>query len=160
MLVDWKVPYDSAGFDDLELAVDQLEHQHAPVIDPAKLKDRLLMLARTDVEAQTMLLPSGRMGSAGQLMAAAVATAETNAFARPAGWVGSATVLLLGMGLGWVLTEKRKMLVAPLTLGFGAGYLLVCLAVFEATRVALPLTPMLGVTVFLGLYRLLAPAGE
>jgi hypothetical protein len=42
-------------------------------------------------------------------------------------------------------------------LGFGAGYLLVCLAVFEATRVALPLTPMLGLTVFVGLFRLLAP---
>jgi hypothetical protein len=34
---------------------------------------------------------------------------------------------------------------------------LLCLAVFEATRVALPLTPMLGLALFVGLYRLLAP---
>ena len=157
MLVDWKVPYDRAGFDDLELAVDQLEHQHAPVINPDKLKDRLLVLARTDEQARTMLLPSGRMGATGDLLAAALATAETNAFARPAGHLGSAAVLALGMVLGWVVTERRKLWVVPVVLGFGAGYLLVCLAVFEATRVALPLTPMLGLTVFVGLFRLLAP---
>jgi len=157
MLVDWKVPYDRAGFDDLELAVDQLEHNHPPVIDPYQLKDRLLVLARTDVQAQTMLLPSGRMGSTGELLGAALATAETNAFARPAGLAGIAVVLLLGMILGWVATERRKLWVAPVALGFGAAYLLLCLAVFEAIRVALPLTPMLGLTVFVALFRLLAP---
>ncbi len=42
-------------------------------------------------------------------------------------------------------------------LGFGAGYLILCLALFEAERVALPLTPMLGLTVFVGMFRVLAP---
>jgi len=160
MLVDWKVNYDRAGFDDLTLAVDQLEHKHAPVIDPGKLKDRLLLLARTDARSQTMLLPTGHMGSAGELFAAALATAETNAFARPAGRAGSALVLLLAMALGWLLTERGKLWVPPVVLAFGAGYLLLCLCVFEAIRVALPLTPMLGLAVFVGIFRLLAPDGD
>jgi hypothetical protein len=155
MLVDWKVPYARAGFDDFELAADQLEHSHAPIVDPAKLKDRLLVLARTDEESQTIALPTGRNGSAGELMAAAIATAETNAFARPAGRWGSATVLLLGMGLAAAVTRKRKLWVAPMVAGFGAAYLLACLAVFEAGRVALPLTPMVGLALFVGAFRML-----
>jgi hypothetical protein len=157
MLVDWKVPYARAGFDDLELAVDQAEHNHASVIDPGNLKDQLVMLARTDEQSQTILLPSGRRGSAGELIAAALATAETNAFARPAGWIGKVTVLLLGIVLGWAVTVRQKLWVVPTVVGFGAGYLLLCLGVFEAMRMALPLTPMLGVTLFVGMFRLLAP---
>ena len=68
MLVDWKQPYDRAGFDDLVLSVDQLEHQHAAVIPPDQLKDRLVILARTDDQSKTMLLPTGRMGSAGGIV--------------------------------------------------------------------------------------------
>jgi hypothetical protein len=160
MLVDWKQPYDHAGFDDLELAVDQLEKKLTPVINPSKLNDRLLVLARTDSQSQIMLLPAGRMGSAGELFAAALATAETNAFARPAGWVGSAAVLLLAAALGWLLTGRGKPWTPPLVVGFAAGYLLVSLAVFEAARVALPLTPMLGLAAFVGLFRLMAPGTE
>ena len=156
MLVDWKQPYDRAGFDDLALAVEQLEQKHLPVIDPGKLKDRLLILARTDTKSKTLLLPTGGMGSTGELIAAAMATAEANAFATPAGWMGRGVVLALGMTLGWAISVRRKLWTAPAAFGFAAGYLLLCLAVFEATRVALPLTPMLGLTAFVGLYRLLA----
>ena len=157
MRVDWKQPYDRAGFDDLELSVEQLEQKHPTYIDPAKLKDRLVILARTDAHSQTLLLPNGRMGSAGELFAAAVATAESNAFARPAGRWGKALVLLLALGLGWTLSERSKLWVTPVALFFCAAYLLLCLALFEATRVALPLTPMLGMTIFVAVYRLLSP---
>jgi len=160
MMIDWRQPYDRAGFDDLVLAMDQgvkLAGSHSTVIDPDKLRDRLVLLARTDTRSQTLLLPTGQMGSVGELFAAALATAETNAFARPAGAWGTATVLLVGMALGLVLSARRKLLVVPVVLGFGAGYLLLCLAVFEATRVAMPLMPMLAVMVFVGLFRLLKP---
>ena len=157
MLLDWKQPYERVGFDDLVLAVDQLEGKHATVIDPAMLQDRLLILARTDAASQTLLLPTGRMGSSGELFAEAVATAESNAFARPAGWVGSVVVLLLGMALARGVAVRSKFLAVPLVIGFGAGYLLLCLAVFETGRVALPLTPMLGLVLFLGVFRMLEP---
>jgi hypothetical protein len=157
MLVDWKQPYDRVGFDDLVLAEDQLEGKHATVVDPALLNNRLLVLARTDSQSQTITLGTGRMGSTGELFAEALATAETNAFARPAGRWGSALVLVLGLGLALWLQVRRKLFVAPVIFGFGAGYLMLCLAVFETTRVALPLTPMVGLTVFVGLFRLLAP---
>ena len=88
MLVDWKQPCDRVGFDDLVLAVDQLQGKHATVIDPGILKNRLLVLARTNAKSQTLLLPTGRMGSPGELFAEAIATAESNAFARPAGLAG------------------------------------------------------------------------
>ena len=160
MLVDWKQPYDHVGFDDLELAMDQadqLKGGHSTAVDPARMKDRLMVLARTDARSQTLLFPTGRMGSAGQLFAAALATAETNAFARPAGRMGSVAVLLLGTALGWAMAARGKLWVPPMALGFAAGYLLLCLAVFEAARVALPLTPMLGLAGFAALFRLLAP---
>ena len=156
MLVDWTQPYDRAGFDELLLAVDQLEGKHTPIIPPEKLKDRLVVLARTDSHSRTLALPTGRTGSPGELLAAALATAEANAFARPAGWLGNAVVLLLGVAMVWAVTARRKLWTAPVALGCGAGYLLLCLAVFEATRVALPMTPMLGLVVFVGVFRLLA----
>jgi hypothetical protein len=157
MLVDWKQPYDRVGFDDLVLAEDQLEGKHATVVDPALLKDRLLLLARTDAQSQTILLGTGRLGSSGELFAEALATAETNAFARPAGRGGSVLVLLLGLGLALVLQMRSRLLTPPAIFGFAAAYLMFCLAVFESTRVALPLTPMVGLTAFVGMFRLLAP---
>ncbi|HEX4086060.1 MAG TPA: CHASE2 domain-containing protein [Chthoniobacteraceae bacterium] len=160
MLVDWRQPYDRAGFDDLVLAQDQLEHKHTPVIDPAKLKDRMVILARTDHAAQTLPLPTGRNGSSGELFAAAIATAEAHAFARPAGWEGSALVLALGVAMGAIVSLKRRLWVPLMTLGFGAGYLVLCLGVFEGTRIALPLTPMMGLVAFIAFFRLLAPGRE
>jgi len=157
MLVDWQQPYDRAGFDDLELAVDQFEKKLTPIVPPRILIDRILILARTDSAARTVLLPTGSYGSAGELFAAAVATAQSHAFALPAGWMGDAFVLLAAAALAWLVTTRSKLLVVPLTLAFIAGYLLVCLAVFESARVALPLTPMLGLAAFIALYRLLAP---
>ena len=155
MLVDWKQPYDRAGYDDLLLAVDQLQAKHALVVPQEKLKDRLVVLARTDSRSRTLQLPTGQMGSPGELFAEALATAETSAFARPAGWMGAGAVLLLGVAMSWTVTKRRKLWVAPIVVGFGAGYLLICLGVFEATRVALPVTPMLGLAVFVGVYQLL-----
>ena len=98
------------------------------------------------------------MASAGELFAAALATAETNAFARPAGDIGSAAVLVLGAALAWLLAAQKKLWTPPLLLGFAACYLLLSLLVFETARMALPLTPMLGLTVFVALYRLLGAA--
>jgi hypothetical protein len=157
MLVDWKQPFDRVGFDDLVLAEDQLEGKHATVIDPAMLKDRLLVLSRTDSQSQTLLLGTGRMGSSGEFFAEALATAETSAFARPAGRGGSLLVLLLGMALAWWMEVRAKLFALVGMLAFGAGYLMLCLVVFETTRVALPLTPMVGLTLFIGIFRLLAP---
>jgi hypothetical protein len=158
MRVDWQQPVDRVGFDDLVLAEDQLEGKHAPVVDPAILKDRLLVLARTDSKSQTIQLGTGRMGSSGELFAAALATAEGKSFARPSGYCGAILVLLLGLVLAHALAVRRKLLIFPVMLGFCAAYLLGCLAVFETTRIALPLTPMLGLTIFLGILRWVAPA--
>jgi hypothetical protein len=157
MLVDWKQPYDRVGFDDMVLAVDQLEGKHATVIDPSILKDRLLILARTDAKSQTLAFPNGQMGSSGELFAEALATAESNAFARPAGRAGSVLVLLVGAGLAYVLACRGKWMTVPVMFGFAAGYLMLCLGVFETARIALPLTPMMGLILFVGVLRLLGP---
>jgi len=61
--------------------------------------------------------------------------------------------------VGWFVAVRGRLWTPPAVLGVVAGYLLVALAVFEGTRVALPLTPMLGLTLFVGVYRLLG-AGE
>jgi hypothetical protein len=156
MIVDWKQPVDRAGFDDFELAADQIENKHTPVIDPARLKDRLILLARTDTPSRTLTLPTGGKGSPGELFAEAIATAEANAFARPAGWWGVAAVLMTGLALAWVVRGRTLPWMGALALGFTAGYLLICIAVFEAGRVELPLTPMMGLALFITIYRILA----
>jgi hypothetical protein len=158
MLVDWKQPYDRVGFDDMVLAVDQLEGKHATVIDPAVFKDRLLLLARTDAKSQTLVFPDGQIGSSGELFAEALATAESNAFARPAGYAGSALVLIVGAALAFVLSSRGKLKAILVIIGFTAGYLMICLGVFESARVALPLTPMMGLIVFVGVLRMLGPS--
>jgi len=158
MLLDWKQPFDRVAFDDLILAEAQLQGKHTAVIDPALIKDRLVVLARTDVQSQTILLPVGRMASPGEIFVEALATAESNAFARPAGRAGNYLVLALGVALAWLVSTRGKLKAIPLLLGFSAAYLLVCLGTFETARVALPLTPMLGLTLFIGLYRLLSPS--
>ncbi len=160
MMVDWSQPFYRAGFDDLELAVDQLEKKLTPVIPLEKLKDRLVILARTDGPSRTLRLPTGRMGSDGDLFAAALATAEAQAFARPSGWWGNGAVLLLGVLLAVALHGKSRFWAPLLSLGFVAAYLLACLAVFESARVALPLSPMLGLTAFVFLHRMLSPASS
>jgi hypothetical protein len=157
MLVDWKQPYDRVGFDDMVLAVDQIEGKRAPVVDPKVFNDRLLILARTDQKSQTLLFPSGQMGSSGEFFAEALATAESHAFARPAGRIGSALVLVVGLALANVLSTRRKLLSLLILLGFVSGYLMTCLVVFESARVALPLTPMLGLMAFVALLRWLGP---
>jgi hypothetical protein len=157
MLVDWKQPCDRVGFDDFVLAEDQLQGKHATVIDPAVLKNRLLILARTDAKSQTLLLPTGRMGSPGEVFAEAIATAETNAFARPAGIGGGVVVILFGLLIAWGIDTRSNFRAALLLFEFTAGYLLLCLVLFEAGRVALPLTPMLGLVFFIAVFRLLAP---
>jgi hypothetical protein len=160
MLVDWKQPCDRVGFDDLILAEDQLQGKRTSVIDPALLKDRLLIVARADAQSQTLLFPMGRMGSAGELFAEAIATAESNAFARPAGMGGKLLVLAIGLALAWATASQRVLKAIPLLAACGASYLLLCLAVFEATRMALPLTPMLGTILFVTVFRVLAPRGR
>jgi hypothetical protein len=157
MQVDWKQPYDRVGFDDVVLAVDQLERKHTTAVDPAILKDRLLILARTDEKSQTLIFPNGQRGSSGELFAEALATAESNAFARPAGRAGSVLVLLVGLALAYVLSSRGKWIAAPIVLGFFAGYLMICLAVFETARIALPLTPAMGLIGFVAVLRWLGP---
>ena len=157
MQVDWKQPYDRVCFDDMVLAVDQLEGKHATVIDPAILKNRLLILARTDEKSQTLVFPNGHRGSSGELFAEALATAESNAFARPAGRAGSVVVLLVGMALAYVLSTRGKWKSVPVVIGFTAVYLMVCLAVFETARIAMPLTPMMGLIAFVWALRMMGP---
>jgi hypothetical protein len=160
MLVDWKQPFDRVGFDDMVLAVDQLEGKHATVIDPALLRNRLLILARTDEKSQTVVFPNGHMGSSGELFAEAIATAESNAFARPAGRAGSGLVLIVGVVLAVVLATRGRLLAVLILLGFAAGYLMTCLAVFETARIALPLTPMMGLIGFVGVMRMLGAGSK
>jgi hypothetical protein len=157
MLVDWEQPFDRVGFDDLVLAEDQLDSKHPPIVDPAILKDRLLVLARTDVKSLSLLFPTGHMGSPGELFAETIATAESQSFAKPAGQAGGALVIALGLWLAWELSRRGKLAVPVVIGAFSAAYLLLCLGVFETTRVALPLIPMFGLALFSAAYRLLAP---
>jgi hypothetical protein len=70
---------------------------------------------------------------------------------------GEIAVLLLGLFIAWVVESRSWFKSGLLLLEFTAGYLLLCLVLFEASRVALPLTPMLGLIAFIAAFRLLAP---
>ena len=78
-----------------------------------------------------------------------------NAFAKPVGWTGSALVVVLGLALAYAVAVRHRLLAVPVALALMAAYLLLCLGVFETTRGTLPLTPMLGVVIFVTVFRLL-----
>jgi hypothetical protein len=153
MAVDFAIPLIRFSAADLILSAEQFQSGHATTAPVGTLKDGLALLARTDKEARTLPLANGRLGSRGELAAAAIATLQTGKFPVRAGLGAEAAIVAAAGLLGWFCNRRGKLAAAILCLGVFCFYLLGALGVFAAGQVALPLLLPAGLMLFLVLYR-------
>ena len=157
MLVDFKSPFTRIGFDDLLLAKAQIDANKTPMISSAELRDKFVLLARTDTASRTVNLPINRHGSPGELFAAAIATMQNQTFIRRIGTWFDGCVIVLAMLLSWFLYRRPRRLALAITSIGVVVYLLIGLAIFNTSLVALPLVLPVGLAVIIVLFRIFAP---
>jgi len=160
MRVDFKSPITRYGFDELLLAVEQAQHGQTSVFSTDLLRDRLVLLARTDSKSQTLDLPTGRAGSPGELFAAAIATIQGNNFIRRVSIAFDMLVIAVMMAAAYFsekVTRRRACSIFLLSIIF---YFFFSLTIFSRYRVWLPSLLPLGLWAFVLLLRLITPSRE
>ena len=154
MRVDLGTPKTTFSFDDLLLASEQIEAKNPPVVDLRKIKDTIVILARTDAEARTLPLAARRNGSPGELFAAAIATIQNQSFIRRAPLWTEVLVLLAISLVSFRLprvTKGRALVLGFVTL---AIYILLAMAVFNRWLMWLPGVLAFGMLGFAVIFRL------
>ena len=153
MPIDFTIPVVRFPLADLILSVEQYQSGHQTIAPVARLKNSLTLLARTDTTARTITLGNGRLGSRGELAAAAIATIQKGSFASHSGLVVDSIILLEGLVLGWFCIRLGKLQAVVLCIGIFSFYMLGALGVFAALQVALPLLLPAGLLAFIVLFR-------
>lgn len=157
MRVDFATRRSGLGFDELLLANEQLQSGSAPVVDLAKLKGSIVLLARTDSVVQTIPFAARRNGSPGELLAAAIATIQSRSFIRPApqwaAWLVLGALVLLSARVPR-LKKSTAAVVGFVTL---AVYVMIAMTVFGRWLVWLPGVMPAGVVLIFVLLRLVTP---
>ena len=156
MLLNVGADFTRVSYDDLLLSREQLDRKEAPVKPAQLFTGRIVMLARTDIEARTVAMPDGRSVTPGEFVATAFATVEIGAFPRRIGswfdWtlVGTASFLAL-----WIRKWRPG-----LTILFTLLLLTACATgawwIFRARGLLLPALLPLGLAVWVLLLRLVA----
>jgi hypothetical protein len=160
MRVDFGVPRGRCGFDDLVLAAAQSEAKSETQLPPETFSGKLLLLSRVDAESRSLRLAAGRAGSVGELFSAAIGTIQSRTFIRRAQWWADAVVIGSAMLASiWLPRWRKGMALFLLAVGLMA-YVLIALWIFGSDLIWLPITLPLGLTVFLGIYRLAIPGTE
>ena len=153
MPVDFTIPVIRFSLGDLLLSAEQSQAGHKAVAPVAALKNSLTLLARTDKAARTIPLANGRLGSRGELTAAAIATIQQGSFPVRAGVMADLLILFEAMIFGWFCRYLGKVGVAAWSGGLFAAYLLGALGVFSVWQLALPLLLPAGLLAFVVLFR-------
>lgn len=138
MRVDFATPRGTMGFDDLIFATEQAAAGTKPSVDLSKLKGRVVLLSRTDTAAKKIPFAAGRMGSQGELFAAAIATMQNRSFIQRAPAWAEGTVLGALAIVGFFIPRRTRF--GAFALGFVilAAYVLVAMAVFNRWLIWLP----------------------
>lgn len=157
MNVDFRSPFTRFGYDDLLLAVDQRQNHQTPAISTDAIKGGVLLLARTDKAARTLLFPTNRMGSAGELCAAAIATVQNHVFARRAPMACDFGVIALMMVFGCFYGRWSKHGFLLLSLVALVGWLFVCMSVYALALVWLPIMLPAGLLFLVNFFSLFSP---
>ena len=157
MNVDTSSRFLRMGLEDLILVVSQIEAQQKPMVAPETLKGKLLLLARTDSGSRSLLFPSGKHGSSGELFAAAIATIQNGSFAQRAPlWVDLlliAGVLALSRGFGRMSTAG----VIFTALLASTVYVMGALSLYSVALIWLPGVLPFGLLGFALLFRQFTP---
>ena len=154
MWIGFGTPFTRFGEDELLLAMSLKSAKQTVDLPLERIRDGIALLARTDRESRVFNLPDGRAGSAGELMASAIATIQSRAFIKRAPFALDAVILLLLATLGWALPRKTKRAAVVLCAVLLVVYLLASLMVFQEARVWLPMFMPVSLLVFALVYRL------
>lgn len=138
MRVDFATPRGAMSFDDLIFATEQAAAGTRPVVDLSKLKGRVVLLSRTDKEARKIPLAASRVGSQGELFAAAIATMQNRSFIRRAPVWAEGLLLAVIAVVGFFIPSRSRF--GALALGFVmlAAYAMISMAVFNRWLLWLP----------------------
>jgi hypothetical protein len=138
MRVDFATPRGVLSFDDLLFAAEQSSSGAKPVADLGKLRGRVVLLTRVDTKAKTIPLAASRLGSPGELFAAAIATMQNQSFIQRAPvWAELIVVAVLAI-LGCFVPKWTRF--GTVAAGFVslAAYVLIAMAVFNRWLIWLP----------------------
>lgn len=157
MRVDFAAKRHGFGFDELLLANEQIQAGNPPVVDLAKTKGAIVLLARTDTVARSIPFAARRDGSPGELFAAAIATIQTRSFIKSVPLSVELSVLFGLMAFSYRVPSMRKRIAAAV--GFLAllVYVMIAMAVFNRWLVWLPGVMPLGVVLFFVIFRVATP---
>ncbi len=158
MRIDFGVPRHRCGFDDLVLASAQAD-AHTPTNVPLDdLNGKLLLLARTDPAAQTLRFAAGRLGSAGELFAAAIATLQNRSFLHRAPVWTEFAMIALAMVAGWFAPRWSRSRVFVAAAVSVVIYVMFAMTIFSSSLTWLPIALPAGLVLFIAIYRLVSPA--
>jgi len=156
MLMNVGAEFKRVSYDDLLLSREQIERKETPASPPDLFANRMVMLARTDIESRTVPMPDGRMVSPGEFIGAALATAEIGAFPRRIGaWFDWTLVGLTAFLALWIRKwrPRASVIVTVLALGLCAGG---AWWVFHSDQLLLPALLPLGLAAWVLSLRLVA----
>jgi hypothetical protein len=157
MTVNFQSPVARIGYDDLLLAVSQVSEKQPISTATREIKNGVLLLARTDKAAATLLFPTQRKGSAGELAAAAIATIQCQNFSRRSTRLCDFALIVAGIAFAWYsirLSRKKLLLVSLFTL---VGYVMFSLSVYSLSLVFMPIVLPLGLLALVNFFNLIQP---
>jgi hypothetical protein len=118
---------------------------------------RFLLLARTDHEVATLRLAHGRLGSRGELFAAAVATVQGRSFIQRAPWWTDLVIIGVFALVSYWIPRWSRGLTVFLGLASLPAYVLLALGLFGTTLLWISGAIPAGLVLFLIVYRLASP---
>jgi len=157
MRVDFGARRGEFSYADLILASEQMSAGTPPLVPLERLKGGIVLLARTDAAARTVPLAAQRMGSPGELFAAAIATIQNRSFIRRSPLWAEGVVVAAFMLVSFRIPRLKKWLAG--LIGFLALviYAMLAMAVFSRWLVWLPATVPLGAVLVFVLLRVVTP---
>jgi len=154
MLLNVGAGFTRVSYDDLLLSREQLDRKETPVQPPELFKGRLVMLARADNGARSLVMPDGRSVAPGEFLASALATVEIGAFPTRVGtWFDWTLVGVVAVCALWIRKWK------PLATVISTVVILLCYAgcswwIFRSSYLLLPSVLAAGLAVWVLLLRL------
>ncbi len=157
MRVDFGSPRGEFSFGDLILASQQAEDGRPPGLPLERVKGGIILLSRTDAAARTVPLAAQRMGSPGQLFAAAIATIQNQSFIRRAPLWAQGVVIAVFALLSYRIPRWKKWVAVVIGVLSLVVFAMVSMVVFGQWLVWLPATIPLGAVLVFVLLRVVTP---
>ena len=160
MRIDFGVRRRRCGFEEIVLSSDQFENGRATLVAKEWLAGKLLLLSRTDDAAQTVAIAPGRMGSPGELFAAAIGTIQNRSFIkRVPAWFDYGIIAIMVM-IARASRRWRKISTFGIMLLGVVAYVMIAVTFFGYYLLWLPIVLPAGLALFITIFRTATPGTE